>query len=148
MFAGIGGRKGKERGMSTKIVPDENEIRVLLENWASAVRARNLNGILAHHSPEMLMFDVPPPLVSRGIEAYRKTWDAFFSWATEPVMFNFDELDVAAGNDVAFVTALMRCAGKEGNGKTMSLRFRLTVGLRKLARGWTIMHEHHSIPSE
>jgi ketosteroid isomerase-like protein len=82
MFAGIGGRKGKERGMSTKIAPDENEIRMLLENWASAVRARNLNGILAHHSPEILMFDVPPPFVSRGIEAYRKTWDTFFSWAT------------------------------------------------------------------
>jgi ketosteroid isomerase-like protein len=25
------------------------------------------------------MFDVPPPLQSKGLEAYRRTWDVFFS---------------------------------------------------------------------
>jgi ketosteroid isomerase-like protein len=134
--------------MGNEMMSDEHEIRTLLENWASAVRSRQLNGILAHHSPQVLMFDVPPPIVSKGIEAYRRTWDTFFSWATEPVIFNFDELEVTAGHDVAYVTALMRCAGKERSGEITNLRFRLTVGLRKLANQWTIMHEHHSIPAE
>jgi len=39
---------------------DEVEIRDLVESWARAVRAKNLDGILANHSPE-IMFDVPPP---------------------------------------------------------------------------------------
>ena len=51
---------------------DESTIRDLVENWAKAVRTRNLNGILANHSPEILMFDVPPPIQSKGIEAYEK----------------------------------------------------------------------------
>ena len=57
---------------------DEAAIRDLIENWAKAVRTKNLNGFLASHSPEILMFDVPPPIQSKGIEAYKKTWDCSF----------------------------------------------------------------------
>lgn len=126
---------------------DEAAIRKLVEDWARAVRAKDLKGILANHSPEMLMFDVPPPLKSKGIDAYRKTWELFFSWSDDPVVFDFDEMNVTSGNDVAYVTALMRCAGTETNGKRIKLGFRLTMGLRKIGGQWTVMHEHHSIPA-
>src|SRR5262245_48283774 len=95
---------------------DEAAIRELVEKWARAVREKDIEGIVANHSPDMVMFDVPPPLVSRGISAYRKTWDLFFSWADDPVVFDFEEMEVTAGSDVAYVTALMRCAGTETNG--------------------------------
>ena len=39
---------------------DEAQIRDLVEGWARAVRSKNIDGILANHSPEILMFDVPP----------------------------------------------------------------------------------------
>jgi ketosteroid isomerase-like protein len=54
---------------------------------------------------------------------------------------------MTAGDDVAFVTALMRCAGTESNGDKTELDFRLTVGLRKIDDQWIITHEHHSIPA-
>jgi ketosteroid isomerase-like protein len=56
-------------------------------------------------------------------------------------------MNVTAGNDVAFVTALMRCAGTEANGNKTELEFRLTIGLRKIDGHWIVMHEHHSIPT-
>jgi ketosteroid isomerase-like protein len=133
--------------VSDKTGTDEALVRELLEDWARAVRAKDLKGILANHSPEMVMFDVPPPLESRGIDAYKKTWDLFFSWADDPVVFDFNEMDITAGGDVAYVTALMRCAGTETNGERIKLDFRLTVGLRKIDGQWTVMHEHHSIPA-
>jgi ketosteroid isomerase-like protein len=126
---------------------DEAAIRELIENWAKAVRTKKINGILANHSPEILMFDVPPPIQSKRIEAYKKTWDLFFSWSHDPVVFDIKEMNITAGNDVAFVTALMRCAGTEANGETIELEFRLTIGLRKIGGQWIIMHEHHSIPA-
>ena len=95
----------------------------------------------------MLMFDVPPPLESKGLRAYRKTWDLFFSWARDPTVFDIVEMHVTAGTEVGFATALMRCAGTEANGVDVELDFRLTVGLRKIANQWTITHEHHSIPA-
>ena len=51
---------------------NEEVIRSLIENWASAVRRKDLSGILRNHSSNILMFDVPPPLQSTGIEAYKR----------------------------------------------------------------------------
>lgn len=141
--------QGKETQMSASdnATTDEAAIRDLVENWARAVRSKNLDAILANHSPGMLMFDVPPPIQSKGIEAYRKTWDLFFSWSQDSGVFDISEMNVTAGNDVAFVTALMRCAGTEANGNKTELEFRLTIGLRKIDGHWIVMHEHHSIPA-
>jgi len=130
-------------GIGTK---DEAAIRDLIEQWAKAVRNKNIDRILANHSPDILMFDVPPPIQSKGIDAYRKTWDLFFDWSRDDPAFDIQEMNITAGNDVAFVTALMRCAGKTENEN--GLDFRLTVGLRKIDDQWIIMHEHHSIPAE
>ena len=130
-------------GIGTK---DEGAIRELIEKWSKAVRNKNLDGILANHSPDILMFDVPPPIQSKGIDAYKKTWDLFFDWSPDKPVFEIQEMNITAGNDVAFVTALMRCAGKTENEN--GLDFRLTVGLRKIGEEWVVTHEHHSIPAE
>src|SRR5262245_17433001 len=108
---------------------DEAAIRELIERWAKAVRDKDIEGIVANHAANMLMFDVPPPLEARGIDAYRKTWEPFFSWSDDPVMFEVQDLHIVAGADVAFAAALMRCAGVE-NGTRVELEFRLTIGLR------------------
>lgn len=126
---------------------DEVAIRELVENWADAARRRDLSAILLNHSANILMFDVPPPLASRGIDEYRKTWDLFFSWARDPVVFDISEIDITADDHVAFVVALMRCAGTERNGQAVELDFRLTIGLRKIDDQWIVVHEHHSIPA-
>lgn len=126
---------------------DKSAIRTLVESWAGAVRARDIKGILANHSTDIVMFDVPPPLQSRGIEAYRRTWDVFYSWSDDPVVFAISDMNITAGTDVAFVVALMRCSGTEKNGERITLDFRLTIGLRKLRGQWRITHEHHSIPA-
>jgi ketosteroid isomerase-like protein len=58
---------------------NENQIRELVENWAAAVRARDMEGALAHHANDIVMFDVPLPLQFRGMAEYRKTWELFFA---------------------------------------------------------------------
>jgi ketosteroid isomerase-like protein len=56
-------------------------------------------------------------------------------------------MEVSAGRDIAYLTALMRCAGAEARGERIDLEFRLTMGLRKTNGQWMIEHEHHSIPA-
>jgi uncharacterized protein (TIGR02246 family) len=126
---------------------DEADIHALIENWAKAVRAENLEGILADHSPDILMFDLPRPTQSRGIDAYRKTWPPLFAWLRGSGAFDLSDIDVTAGDDVAFVTALIHCRGTEANGEKTQLEVRLTVGLRKIGGRWVVTHEHHSEPS-
>ncbi len=128
---------------------DETAIRELAENWARAVRTKNINGVLATHSPDILMFDVPPPLECKGIEAYKKTWERFFSWAQDSGVFDITEMHVTAGDDVAFFAALMRCAGTEADGGRTQLEFRLTVGLaRSEVSRQSCMNTIRSLPAE
>ena len=127
---------------------DEAAIRGVIEGWTAAVRRRDIEGILKNHSPDIVMFDVPPPFQSRGIDAYRKTWDMFFSWTNDPIPFDVTDISVIAGNDVAFVVATLHCAEPGPDGRAKPLEFRLTVGLRKIDGSWTITHEHHSVPAE
>jgi len=126
---------------------DEAAVRGVIEAWADAVRRRDIAGILQNHAPDIVMFDVPPPLRSDGIEAYRKTWDTFFGWSNNPIPFDFASMDVVAGREVAFCFATLHCAEPGEAGEHIPLDFRLTIGLRKIDGRWTIMHEHHSVPA-
>ncbi len=55
------------------------------------------------------MFDLPPPLQCRGIEAYEQTWDLLFRYHKTGTAFDFRELAVTASTDVAFAVAIMWC---------------------------------------
>jgi uncharacterized protein (TIGR02246 family) len=126
---------------------EERAIRDVVESWAAAVRRKDFEGILKNHSSDIVMFDVPPPFQSRGIEAYKKTWDLFFSCNGDPVVFDVTTMTVFAGSDTAFVIATMQCTEPGPRGERKELEFRLTIGLRKIDGDWTIVHEHHSVPA-
>jgi uncharacterized protein (TIGR02246 family) len=126
---------------------DQQLIRTLIDRWAGAVRKENLAAIRADHDSDILMFDVPPPFLSRGIDAYLATWQLFFANVEKPVTFNFEDVEITAGSDVAFATAKGRCVNIDRTGKREPLDFRLTLGLKKIDGKWRIMHEHHSLPA-
>jgi ketosteroid isomerase-like protein len=137
----------KQSGHLNDYAEDEAAIRALIGDWAGSVRRRDMAGILASHAPEILMFDVPLPFVSRGIKAYEATWDLFFSESDFGGVFEIDSLEITVGETVAFAAAIMRCGTPDKSGPNGQLQFRLTVGLRKIAGKWTVVHEHHSIPA-
>ena len=128
---------------------DEAQIRTLIEHWADAVHRGDLDGVLADHSKDIVMFDVPPPDDGvRGIDAYRETWPPFFEWQRQGATFDIVSLDVTAGTDVAFAIALLRCGTPDEFQKDPAIRLRLTIGLRKDRRRWIVTHEHHSFPAK
>jgi uncharacterized protein (TIGR02246 family) len=128
---------------------DTAEIRGLIERWAEAVHRGDLETVLAGHADDIVMFDVPPPDNGvRGIDAYRATWPSFFEWQAKGASFEIVELDVVAGDDVAFAYALLRCGTPDELEKDPNNRLRLTLGLRKNQGRWVVLHEHHSFPDK
>ena len=124
---------------------DAAQVRTLIERWAAAVHAGDLDAVLADHAADIVMFDVPPPEDGvRGIEAYRETWPPFFQWQRQGASFEIVSLDVTAGDDVAFAHALLRCGTPEELKQDPARRLRLTIGLRKQHGRWAVTHEHHS----
>jgi ketosteroid isomerase-like protein len=97
-------------GRDVSRVTDEQAIRNLITRWAEAVHAEDLDTVVADHDPDIVMFDVPPPYDGvRGMQAYRDSWPPFFEWQRQGAVFEIVELDVTAGDDVAFAHALLRC---------------------------------------
>lgn len=135
--------------MMQQAAKPETQIKALIEAWADAVRRHDVSGILAHHDEDILMFDVPPPLQSRGMDEYKKTWDLFFESHKPSQAFDIENLAITAGEDVAFAIAIMRCGSGTFSGppEEGGFLFRLTIGLRNIDGDWRITHEHHSVPS-
>jgi len=119
---------------------NEAQLRALVENWAKAVRAKDMDSVLAHHTSDIVMFDVPMPLQAIGMEEYKKTWELFFENSPGGEgAFDVTELHIAASGTVAYCHAIV---------KIFDSKARLTVGLRKEDGRWLIAHEHHSYPIE
>jgi len=125
--------------------PDQLAISDLIERWSKGVRDQDRAAIRQDHDADILMFDVPPPFQSRGIDEYMATWDTFFSFAEKPVRFDFTNIEITAGVEVAFATAVGHCVTIGRDGRREPLDFRLTMGLRKIDGRWHVMHEHHSL---
>ena len=126
---------------------DQAEIRGIIERWVTAIQTRDLDGVAADHTDDIVMFDVPPPYDGvRGIAAYRSSWPPFFEWISSGATFELLELDVTAGDTVAFARGLLRCGSPEDFATNPDNRLRLSMGLRKVDGRWLIAHEHHSFP--
>lgn len=118
----------------------ELEIRALLDRWAHAACAGDMDGVLANHASDIHMFDVPQPIQSKGLSSYRRTWEVFFaSNDPGPGRFRLRDVHVIAGQDVAVAHGLLDVADGAAH-------CRLTVAFRRESRGWIMVHEHHSMP--
>jgi uncharacterized protein (TIGR02246 family) len=128
---------------------DEQQIRDLVERWATAAHEGDLDTVLVDHADDIVMFDVPPPQQgARGIAAYRDTWPGFFQWQAQGATFDLLELNITAGADVAYAWALLRCGTAQDHAAHPDRRLRLSLGLRKERGRWVVAHEHHSFPDD
>ena len=53
---------------------DDNQVRQLLALWALATREGRLDQVLEHHAPDVIIYDVPPPMKYESAAAYRRSW--------------------------------------------------------------------------
>lgn len=130
----------------TAVRTDEQRIRQLLERWADATRTGSHDEVLANHAPEVVIYDVLPPMKYKGADAYRESWDEWQPETAEPGLFEFEELEITAGPAVAFAYGIIHCGGTLPDGATFEDRVRATFCLRKLEDGWRVTHQHISMP--
>ena len=128
------------------IVTDEIQIRDLIDGWADAVRAKDVDRIMSQYSPDVLAFDAISQLQFKGVDAYRKHWEACLSMCSGPSFFEIHDLDITAGDGLAFCHALNRCGGTGEDGQEKVCWMRMTVCYRKIDGDWKVVHEHFSSP--
>jgi len=125
---------------------DEARVRELMADLAAAVRAKDLDRVIAHYAADVVTFDLAPPLQYVGRDALRQNLAGWFPTFQGPVGFDIHDLSITAGADVAFCRSLTRISGKRTNGEETDTWVRATVGFRKVGSKWLIGHEHASVP--
>jgi ketosteroid isomerase-like protein len=126
----------------------EMEIRELMAEREAAMRARDAERIVSRFAPEIVKFDLAPPLRHVGPEARDvnrlRSW---FSGFDGPIEYEIRDLTVTVGGEVAFCHSLNRLsATPRGMTQAFNLWFRATVCVRKIDGAWRIVHEHSSTP--
>ncbi len=125
---------------------EEAEIRQRIESWAEALRTKNVDVLMSHYASEIVIYDLAPPLQYKGAVAYRKNWEDWFPTFQGPVGYEISDLNVTTSENVAFCRSLNRITGTRTSGEDANVWVRATVGFRKIAGIWMIIHEHFSVP--
>jgi uncharacterized protein (TIGR02246 family) len=123
---------------------DEDAIRQLIGTLADAVRAKDLDGMARIFAPDIVSYDVEPPLRHVGAEAKAANWARVFAAYTQ-LDYEVRDLTITVGGDVAFVRSLNRLSGTVA-GRQTGTWVRWTGCFRKTDGSWLIAHDHVSVP--
>ena len=130
----------------TDISIEEARIRRLFEEWTKAVVEKNVESLMAYYSPDVVVFDLIPPMEYRGLEAYRKSWQTGFECMPGNIEFETHDMQLTVDEETAFCHRLVRMSGTSKDGESCGCWMRWTVCLRKIDGNWRITHEHVSVP--
>ena len=135
-------------GTTTTQSAAETEIRDLVDRYLDAIRASDPERIASHYAPDILAFDAIAQLQFKGVQAYRKHWEACIAMCPSSGMtFELHQSSIAVSGDVAFGHWLCRCGpGPDESGKAQACWMRSTIGFRRTGGKWVIVHEHWSAP--
>jgi uncharacterized protein (TIGR02246 family) len=141
-------RENGRPAMATARADDEAQIRQLIDKGVEAIRARDLDGLKACFASDMVSFDVGPQLQSVGVAAKMQNWALAFAVFEPPIGYEYRDLAITVGDDVAFAHSFNRLSGtlKNGNASRVGPWVRYTGAYRKIHGAWLIAHDHVSAP--
>jgi len=124
----------------------EAEIRKLLARRMQSLEQGNAAEANAVLDSQLVAFEVAGPLQITGLEATdSRATQMWLDSFDEGPFVTMDELAVFVDGDTAFCHSLNNLRGLR-NGQKLDLTLRSTLGLRKNARTWKIIHSHTSLP--
>ena len=125
-----------------------SEIRSAIEGYREAVLHKDMRGITQYYwnSPDIVIFDVVPPLSYVGWDSFRKDWEGFFDSFKEITVFDLSDLHVEAEGSLGWMRAFVHLVGRFQNDKILDLTTRDTAIFEKINGKWITVHDHGSVP--
>lgn len=121
----------------------------MLELYAAAVRAKDVEAFLALYADDVRSFDLWERWSYEGKDELRPMVEEWFgSLGDDTVAVEFDEVREVEGEHVVSLSAFTTFRGISASGEELrSMNNRLTWVLRKDGDSWQIVHEHTSAPA-
>jgi len=125
----------------------EAELISVIRAQEDATARGDARAIVAAMSEDIVLFDLPPPLLYRaeqardleGIGAWLATW-------RDGVTVHLADPHILIEGDMAVMFGLSRMRGTKTNGTQVDSWSRRTIVLSRAGGAWKIVHEHASFP--
>lgn len=124
----------------------QSEVRALLDSRSDAIWARDIDRLMALYSPDIVYFDLVPPLRYTGSAALRERFLDWFPRWESPIGQELDDVSISASGDVAAAHMLIRASGTLKGGREVGYWVRASNSFQRSPAGWLIRHEHVSLP--
>ena len=123
-------------------------IRQRIEELAKALRAKDIDGVMSIFAPDLVSFDIVPPLRYVGADNKRRAWQEAFAIYTGPFDYELHELNVTTDGELAFVHSLNHVTATLASGHVTDMWLRWTACLRRIDGDWLVVHDHVSVPAD
>jgi ketosteroid isomerase-like protein len=124
----------------------KTQIRALLDSRSAAMGDKDIEWVMSLYSPDIVYFDLVPPLQYAGSSALRERFSDWFGRWTGPIGQELGDLKVIAGDTVAAAWMLIRASGTLKTGQDVDYWVRVSNSFQRSGDSWFIMHEHVSLP--
>lgn len=130
--------------------PPDSSIVAMMDAYAKAVHAKDVDGFAALFDPGVRVFDMWAEWSYDGLDGWRRmAADWFASLGDERVEVEFDEVRTHVSGDLAVAHAFVTYRGLSAAGEELrSMQNRITWALRRTGGGWRVVHEHTSSPAD
>ncbi len=125
--------------------PDQ-AIRALIGERVAAVIAKDPEPLGRRQADDIVMFDVLPPLMSRGAGAAVEKTQAWFDGYESAIGYEIRELDVHADERLGWASFVYHVSGTLASGAEVDMWVRATVCVERVGDDWRIVHDHESVP--
>lgn len=125
---------------------DERKIRQQVDKIVDGLRDKDLDGLKRLYTPDVVSFDIEPPLQHVGVEAKLENRAKVFTFFRN-VTYEVRDLALTVGGDVAFGHCFGRLGGTLPDGTaTSGMWVRVTFCFRNVDGDWLIAHDQVSVP--
>ena len=126
------------------------QIRQKVDEFRHSVLTMSMSGMADYYwtSPDVVVFDVVPPLRYVGWDSFRQDWQGFFDSFEKIGVYDWTDVHIEAEGDMGWMRALVHRVGTFKDGKSIDMAFRDTAIFERKSGKWVVVHDHGSVPIE
>jgi ketosteroid isomerase-like protein len=132
--------------LTERRIRDDTSVRDRVASLTQAIRDKDIDHLMTHYAPDVVAYDIMPPLAVLSAADYRKKFEQWFASMRGPIDYEMDDLRISMSESHAFCHCVSHVRGTRTDGEKADYWVRVTTCFQKANGQWLVGHEHVSMP--